>query len=271
MAGYVGDVAIAYDRDLGHVLFEQYASDIARRVAERSVRDVLEVASGTGIVTRKLRNVLPKDAQLTAIDISDSMMDVARAKFLPHEQVTFQIANATILPFDNQVFDAVICQFGIMFFDKDMAFREVSRVLRRGGRYLFSVWDSRHYNPYASLTFEVMKQFFPSDPPRFLEGTVSSFEIDPIKEMLIRAGFERINISVQRRVYDIPDVRSFARGLIFSPIINEIRERGEVDPEDIVEVLAKTFAKEYGSNPTRFPMQAILFEAEKSEESKPQL
>lgn len=126
MAEYVGDVAIAYDRDLGHVLFEQYASDIARRVAERSVRDVLEVASGTGIVTRKLRNVLPKDAQLTAIDISDSMMDVARAKFLPHEQVTFQIANATILPFDNQVFDAVICQFGIMFFDKDMAFREVS-------------------------------------------------------------------------------------------------------------------------------------------------
>jgi len=118
MAGYVGDVAIAYDRDLGHVLFEQYASDIARRVAERSVRDVLEVASGTGIVTRKLRNVLPKDAQLTAIDISDSMMDVARAKFLPHEQVTFQIANATILPLDNQVFDAVICQFGIMFFDK---------------------------------------------------------------------------------------------------------------------------------------------------------
>ena len=80
MAEYVGDVAIAYDRDSGHVLFEQYASDIARRVAERSVRDVLEVASGTGIVTRKLRNVLPKDAQLTAIDISDSMMETAQVE-----------------------------------------------------------------------------------------------------------------------------------------------------------------------------------------------
>lgn len=147
MAGYVGGVAIAYDRDLGHVLFEQYASDIARRAAERSVRDVLEVASGTGIVTRKLRDMLPEDAQLTAIDISDSMMDVARAKFLPHEQITFQVADALTLPFDNQIFDAVICQFGIMFFDKDTAFRETHRVLRRGGRYLFSVWDSRHYNP----------------------------------------------------------------------------------------------------------------------------
>ncbi len=78
MAGYVGDVAVAYDRDLGHVLFEQYASDIAGRATGRPVRDVLEIASGTGIVTRQLRNVLPEDAQLTAIDISDAMMDVAR-------------------------------------------------------------------------------------------------------------------------------------------------------------------------------------------------
>ncbi|BBL34143.1 ubiquinonemenaquinone biosynthesis [Nitrosomonas stercoris] len=263
MAGYIGNVAVAYDRDLGHILFERYASDIARRVARRPVSDVLEVASGTGIVTRQLRNMLPGDAQLTAIDISDAMLDVARTKFFPHEQITFRIADAVTLPFDDQAFDAVICQFGVMFFDKDKAFRETYRVLKQGGRYLFSVWDSRDYNPYASLTFEVLKQFFPSDTPRFLENTVSSFKIDPIKEMLIRAGFEQINISVQRQVYDIPDARAFARGLIFSPVISEISERDEVDPDDIIEALADTFVMKYGSNPTRFPMQAILFEAEK--------
>ena len=111
-AGYVGDVAIAYDRDLGHVLFEHYAADIARRATERSVRHMLEIAAGTGIVTRQLRDTLPKDALLTSIDIRDSMMDVARAKFLPHEQVKFQIAHATALPFDDEAFDAVVCQFG---------------------------------------------------------------------------------------------------------------------------------------------------------------
>jgi len=150
-----------------------------------------------------------------------------------------------------------------MSFDKDAAFRETYRVLRRGGRYLFSVWDSRDYNPYASLTFEVMQQFFPVDPPRFLESTVASFEIDPIKEKLIRTGFEQINISVQRREYDIDDIGAFARGLIFSPVISEIRERGEVDPDVIANELANRFVREYGSNPTRFPMQAILFETEK--------
>lgn len=263
MAGYVGDVAIAYDRDLGHVLFEHYAVDIARRAAERSARHVLEIAAGTGIVTRQLRNALPRDTLLTAIDISDSMMDVARLKFLPHEQVKFQVADATALPFDGEAFDTVVCQFGVMFFDKEAGFREAHRTLRHGGRYLFSVWDSRHYNPFASLTFEVMKQFFPSNPPTFLEDPVSCFEIDPIKETLIRSGFERIVISVQPREYDILDVPAFARGLVFSPLIEEIRERGGVDPERIVEALSEALTREYGSNPTRYPMQAILFEAEK--------
>ncbi len=133
MPGYVGDVAVAYDRDLGHVLFAPYAADIAQRVTERSARHVLEIAAGTGIVTRQLRDALPKDALLTAIDISDSMMDVARAKFFPHEQITFQIADAVALPFDDEAFDAVVCQFGVMFFDKEAAFREVHRTLRRGG------------------------------------------------------------------------------------------------------------------------------------------
>lgn len=89
------------------------------------------------------------------------MMDVARAKFLPEEQVSFRNADATALPFDDEVFDAVVCQFGVMFFDKQAAFGEVYRTLRRRGRYVFSVWDSEHYNPFASLSFEVLKQYFP--------------------------------------------------------------------------------------------------------------
>ena len=121
------------------MLFEHYAVDVARCATERSVRNVLEIAAGTGIVTRQLRNALSKDAVLSAIDISDSMMDVARTKFLPHEQVTFQIGDATALPFDDEAFDAVVCQFGVMFFDKEAGFREVHRTLRSGGQYFFSV------------------------------------------------------------------------------------------------------------------------------------
>jgi len=263
MAGYVDEVVIPYDRDLGPVLFEHYGADTARRVAEQSPVDVLEIAAGTGIVTRHLRNLLPKEARLTAIDISDSMMEVARSKFLPEEQVTFQNADATALPFADAVFDAVVCQFGIMFFDRDKGFREVYRTLKPGGRYLFRVWDSERYNPFASLSFEVLKRYFPSDTPQFLFDPVSCHQIDPLKEQLIQIGFDPVVISVQRHVYDILDVTAFARALVYTPVIFEIRDRGGVDPEEIVEELAEAFKKEFGSGPTRYPMQAILFETEK--------
>ncbi len=263
MSGYVDEVVIPYDRDLGPVLFEHYGADTARRVAEQTPQEVLEIAAGTGIVTRHLRNVLPKDAHLTAIDISDSMMDVARQKFQPNEQVSFQNADATALPFDDETFDAVVCQFGIMFFDRDKGFREVYRTLKPGGRYLFRVWDSARYNPFASLSFEVLKRYFPADPPQFLFDPVSCHHIDPIKEELIQVGFDPIVISVQRHVYDILDVTAFARALVYSPVIFEIRDRGDVDPEEIVNQLAHAFKKEFGSGPTRYPMQAILFETEK--------
>jgi ubiquinone/menaquinone biosynthesis C-methylase UbiE len=263
MAGYEGDVVTPYDQDLGPVLFDHYGADTARRVAERSVRDVLEIAAGTGIVTRHLRDALAKDVRLTAIDISDSMMEAARKKFLSHEQVTFQVADATALPFGDEAFDTVVCQFGVMFFDKETGFREAHRTLKRGGRYLFRVWDSEHYNPYASLSFEVLKQFYPSDTPRFLLDTVACHQIDPLKEKLIRAGFDRIVVSVQRNEHDIQDVAAFARALVFSPVITEIRDRGGAGPEEVAMALSEALIKEYGSNPTRFPMQSILFEADK--------
>ncbi len=263
MTGYVDDVVIHYDRDLGPVLFEHYGVDTARRVAEQVPMDVLEIAAGTGIVTRHLRNFLAKDARLTGIDISDSMLDVARQKFQPGECVTFQNADATALPFANETFDAVVCQFGIMFFDREKGFREVYRTLKPGGRYLFRVWDSERYNPFASVSFEVLKQYFPADTPQFLFDPVSCHQIDPLKEQLIQIGFDPIVISVQRHVYEIADVTAFARALVYTPVIFEIRDRGGVDPEDIVRELAEAFTKELGTCPMRYPMQAILFETEK--------
>lgn len=264
MSGYVDEVVIPYDRDLGPVLFEHYGLDTAKRVAQQSPMNVLEIAAGTGIVTRHLRNLLPKNANLTAIDISDSMMDIARQKFSTDEQVIFRNADATLLPFDDSVFDAVLCQFGVMFFDREKSFREVYRTLKPNGRYLFRVWDSARYNPFASLSFEVLKQYFPSGTPQFLFDPVSCHQIDPLKELLLDIGFDPVVISVQRHEYDIFDITTFARALVYTPVIFEIRDRGVVDPEEIVKELAEAFKKEFGSNPTRYPMQAILFETEKN-------
>ncbi len=261
-ARFVGDIPRHYDRGLGPVLFDHFAQDIAQRAALRAPRAVLEIAAGTGVVTRRLRDVLHPQAKLTATDLNAPMLEVAQAKFAPEEQVEFSVADALALPFPDGAFDCLVCQFGLMFFPgRDAAHREAWRVLAPHGRYLFSVWDAPRYNPFSRVGLEVAAQFFPEDPPGFLEKPFSCPEIDPTKEALIAAGFSHIAVFVLPHLQVVPDVPAFARGLVFgSPLIEQIRARGGVEPEAIVERLAERFAAEFGS-PAHVPLQAILFDA----------
>ena len=113
---FTGAIPEYYERALGPVIFADFADDIAHRAAASSPERVLETAAGTGIVTRHLRNLLPTGSWLTATDLNEAMLDIARAKFRPGEEVTFMPVDATELPFRQGAFDAVVCQYGVMFF-----------------------------------------------------------------------------------------------------------------------------------------------------------
>lgn len=261
-ARFVGDIPLEYDRGLGPVLFEHYAQDMAHRAALRAPRAVLEVAAGTGVVTRKLRDVLHPQARLTATDLNAPMLDVARAKFKPGEDVAFSVADALALPFADGAFDCLVSQFGLMFFpDKAAAHREAWRVLAPHGRYLLSVWDAPSYNPFSRIGLKTATHFFPDDPPNFLEKPFSCPEIDPAKEALIAAGFSHIAVYVLPHRQAVSDIAAFARGLVFgSPLIEQIRARGGVAPEAVAQRLAARFTATFGS-PAIVPMQAIVFDA----------
>ncbi len=252
-----------YDRGLGPVLFVDFADDIGRRVASSAPLRVLEIAAGTGIVSRRLRDLLPREAQLTVTDLNPPMLDVARRKFRADEAVTFQQADAMALPFPDNSFDAAVCQFGVMFFpDKDKAYSEVYRVLAGGGRYVFSVWDSHDHNPIGRLPAEIAAGFFPSDPPNFFDAPFAYHRIDPIKDSLHRAGLTELRVAVLGRKTTVPDGAAFARALVYgSPVADQIRARGGIDPEQVVEELRQALPREFGANPTRLPLQAIVFEA----------
>jgi SAM-dependent methyltransferase len=264
-AGFIGTIPQHYDQGLGPMIFVDYAADIARRVASSNPTRVLETAAGTGIVTRKLRDALSKDARLTATDLNPPMLEVARAKFHAGEQVEFRPADATALPFADGSFDAVMCQFGLMFFpDKAKSCSEVFRVLAPGGRYVFSVWDAHRYNPFGRITHEVAGRFFPADPPQFYNVPFSCHQIDPIKELLITAGFTGINVAVVSHDKEIADIASFARAAVYgNPPIDQVRARGGVEPELIVDALAQEFRREFGADPGHMPLQAIMFSATK--------
>ena len=264
-AGFIGNIPQYYDQGLGPIIFTEYAADISRRAAANRPARVLETAAGTGIVTRKLRDALPDGTQLTATDLNPPMLDIARAKFRPGEQVEFQPADAIALPFADASFDTIVCQFGLMFFpDKAKSFAEAYRVLARGGRYVLSVWDSHRYNSFGRITHEVAGRFFPADPPQFYNVPFSCHQIDPIKEYLIAAGFDDIGIAVIRQERELPDTAIFARAAVYgNPLIDQVRARGGVDPERIVDALKQEFRREFGDGPGRMSIQAIVFSAAK--------
>lgn len=263
VANFVGDIPEHYDRDLGPMIFVDYATDIARRAADSNPARVLETAAGTGIVTRQLRSVLDAGARLTATDLNQPMLAVARTKFRKGEQVEFRPTDAAVLPFSDAIFDTVVCQFGVMFFpNKEKSYHEVHRVLAPGGRYLFSVWDSQRHNAFARLAHDAASSFFPEDPPQFYKVPFSYCQIDPIKESLIGAGFSDITVAIVRLEKEIPDAARFARGLVYgNPLIEQIRARGGVSPDRIVEALTKALRQEFGVDPGRMSLQAIIFSA----------
>ena len=124
---------------------------------------------------------------------------------------------------------------------------------------MFNVWDSHRYNPFGRIAHEVAGSFFPADPPQFYRVPFSYHQIDPIKESLLDSGFSDIHIAVVSLEKKIPDVEVFARGLVYgNPLIDQIRERGAVDPDRIVDTILEVLRREFGTD-GRMPLQAIFF------------
>lgn len=207
-----------------------------------------------------MRDVLPATTAIVATDLNASMLDVARTKFRPGEALELQPADAMALPFPDQSFDMLVCQFGVMFLpDKAKAYQEAYRVLTPGGRYVFSVWDGGVRGaPLA--TDDLMRRLFPVNPPEFYRVTATYNRIDPIKEAVTEAGFTGLRVEVVTRDTEVLDVAGFAHALVYAnPLINMIKSRGSVPPSAAVEALADVLTREFGS-PLRWRRQAILFE-----------
>ncbi len=159
---FVGSFAENYDRHMAPLIFDPYAADLAQRLSTPAGGRVLETAAGTGIVTRFLRDSLPQEVQITATDLNEAMLEQAKRKFGPRDNVTLQAEDAQALSFADNAFDALVCQFGIMFFpDKLASLREARRVLKPGGQLLFNVWDAIEYNDLLRTTNETLTALFP--------------------------------------------------------------------------------------------------------------
>jgi SAM-dependent methyltransferase len=262
-AQFVGFIPEIYEEHLGPLLFRYYAQDLARRVDGHSGRRVLETACGTGISTEYLREALPDESEIIATDLNEPMLEFARSRRSSLANVRFEIADAGSLPFQDESFDAVACQFGLMFFpDKERAMREARRVLRPGGQLIFNVWNSLSRNPVPRIAHETIAGFFEGEAPTFMLTPFGYHEVDPIANLLDGAGFESVDVENVPTVVERPSARNLALGLVEgNPGIVEIRERASAQPAQIVEAVAEAIREELGDDPVRCPLEAIVFSA----------
>jgi ubiquinone/menaquinone biosynthesis C-methylase UbiE len=238
---FAGSIPALYDRHLGPLLFEPHARDIAARAAALGPRRILETAAGTGIVTEALARALP-DAEIVATDLNQAMLDVA-AERVQSTNVRFQQADAQALPFPDAGFDLVLCQFGVMFFpDRVGAYREVRRVLKPGGRFLFNVWDRIENNPVTATVGGAIAARFPEHADSFYRRVPFGYHDKArIEADLREAGFKEITIETVALTSRV-GARHAAIGLVQgTPLRAEIEAHG-VDLDEATDAAAAALA-----------------------------
>jgi ubiquinone/menaquinone biosynthesis C-methylase UbiE len=268
-ATFDGLIPEVYDQHLGGVLFEPYAADLVKRLKPRGSKDVLELACGTGIVTRALLDGL-KPQRLVATDLNEPMLAYARSKVGAKPGLEWRQADASTLPFPDTSFDAVVCQFGLMFVpDKLAAMEEARRVLRPGGVFAFNVWDRLEENDLGRTAHETISRFFPVDPPQFYMIPFGFHDSELIRSMLGQAAFAGVQIESVAKESKAPSARHVAVGLVRgNPVVNSIQERGRVEVEAVIAAVEESLKARYGDSPLTAKMRAWVVIASPKRESK---
>ena len=258
---FTGSIPKLYDTYLVPLIFEPYAADLVNRLASRSLARVLEIAAGTGVVTRNLASVLPESVSIVATDLNQPMLDLASA-IGANRPVEWRQADAMQLPFPDGTFDAVVCQFGVMFFpQKSNAFSEARRVLRSGGVFIFNVWDRIKENEFADTVTTALESMFPEDPPRFMARTPHGYyERQTIERDLANGGFTALpqisTVAARSRAESsrLPAV-AYCQG---TPLRNEIEALDASRLGEATDLAAEAIAQRFGRGPVDGQIQAHI-------------
>ncbi len=258
---FAGSIPEIYDNYLVPLIFEGFAEDLAQRVATDNPLSVLETAAGSGVVTRALADKLSGNARYVVSDLNQPMLDHAAKMQGSDARITWQQANALELPFADHEFDAVCCQFGVMFFPNRVAgYREAKRVLRPGGRLHFNVWDHIEENVFADDVTNALAEVFSDDPPRFLARTPHGYhDVALIHDELEQAGFTNISIETRHEMSRAPSPRhtavAYCQG---TPLRNEIEARDATRLEAATDHAASTIALRHGDGEVEAKIQGHI-------------
>jgi SAM-dependent methyltransferase len=261
---FAGSIPEIYDRLLVPLIFESYALDLAERLGKTEPQDVLEIAAGTGVLTRAIASRLPANARMVATDLNQPMLDHAKARQSLDDRIEWRQADALALPFEDESFDGVACQFGVMFFpNKVQGYTEVFSVLKPGGRFFFNVWDRISENAFADTVTDALAALFPHDPPRFMARTPHGYhDVGRIRGDLNAAGFTSISVDAVENRSKAASPREAAMAYCQgTPLRHEIEALDPSRLEEATTQAADALARRFGSGSIEGPIRAFVITA----------
>ncbi len=219
----IRSAAEIYDEFFVPSLFAQWAAPVTEAARITSGQTVLDVACGTGALAREVKAKVGPDGAVTGLDVNEGMLAVAKGKA---PEIDWQNGAAEALPFDDASFDAVVSQFGLMFFeDRQTALTEMWRVLRPGGHLAVAVWDRLETSPGYAAMVALLRRLFGEAAANALYSPFCLGETGPLLELFKEAGMSGAQVRTeigQARFPSLQDwVRTDVKGWTLADLIDD--------------------------------------------------
>lgn len=255
-----GSDASSYEEYLGPLIFEPAARALLQHIVSFQPHSILEIACGTGRVTKHLRKNFPPAASLIATDINPDMLELAQQQ-LNDPFITFQLADAQQLPFADTSFDLVVNQFGLMFLpDKQGGVNEAFRVLKPGGHFVFTTWDHAANMALFKLIIDetIVPLFKEEDVSRFYTP-FALHDPDLLNSYFEQAGFKDHKAMLMKFRGHADSPKHIMNSYFFNhPLGRQVKEKAPSSFERVANEMEERLIQQFGPGAFEFELSALI-------------
>jgi len=264
-----GNAAETYERALIPAVFAAWAPLVVALADPRPGERVLDVACGTGLVTRLVARQVGRTGNVVGLDLNPGMLAVAASSAASEPPtsalITWEEASATRMPFPDAAFDIAYSQLGLQFFpDRPTALREMHRVLVSSGRLGLMVWRSIEHSPGFGILAAALARHVGSEAAGIMRAPFSLAEAEELRGLIAAAGFRDITIRPVPGTVRFPSVARFVQDYVAgSPLAGHVAKVSDEARAALVSEVSDALRSHLAAGALAFPIEAHLASARK--------